>query len=351
MTKVVCQGYEEIDLPGYERKLINAKQVSFNKTNNDIVIPGKSFLITIDNWQYAHVIQECIGHFEFIKKYIPDIKIYFLCPGEYKESVYNSSNNIVSLVFKDLMEKYGVSDSEVINYNSSVTFENVYYLFNFFIKGLKGSTNSNEPIHTSKDKDFEMQLESSRLIRKLFESDKIINQNKNKIFISKTKSDLAYKGFMKRKEELRNIYTNDEEFFKMLKDLQGDNEYNSMEFNNKIRVYENQDKIEDFFRSLGYEIVHNEDIGLFNQINRYYNASHIASINGTGCYNAIFSDPDTKMFMINTHNRFYWFFDELIADNLEPGNLFVFPEQDPTSDEEISIDDILDSLERHKEFM
>jgi hypothetical protein len=234
--------------------------------------------------------------------------------------------------------------------NNRILFEATYYIFNFFIKSVKDQIPGGLPIHSHLHEDFGIQLEISRLVSNLFNKYKIKNINKNKIFISKTKSDLAYKGFMKKKEELSMMYSG-EEFLLKLKELQGDNEYNSMEFNNKIRVYENQDKVENFFKSLGYDIVYNEDIGLFDQMNMYHNATHIASINGTGCYNSIFADSDTKMFMINTHNKFYWFFDYLVSDRLGQDNVFVLPKQDHNSNEEISIDDILNSLNKYKEFM
>jgi hypothetical protein len=350
MIDVGYTSFNQIDIDGYKSKIFEIDSICFNSKKEQTFIPGKCFLVTIDNWQYAHLIQECIGQYEFIKQYIPDLKIYFLFPADYSQSEEIKSNNVTSLVIKDLMEKYGIKDFDVLNYSTGITFEKTYYIFNFFIKYVKDYVPSGLPIHNHANEDFSLQLEISRLISKLFNKEKIKNVNKNKIFISKTKSDFAYKGFMKKKEELMNTYSGDE-FLLKLKELQGDNKYNSMEFNNKIRVYDNQDKIENFFKSLGYDVVYNEDIGLFDQINMYHNATHIASINGTGCYNSIFSEKGTKVFMINTHNKFYWFFDHLISDSLGNENVFIFPDQDSRSNEEISIDDILSGLEKHKEFM
>jgi hypothetical protein len=337
----------KIPIDGYESPIYHIKDVTFNGiTENNVFIPGKSFIINADNWQYAHVIQECIGHYEFLRQYIPDLKIYFVYPTTPSPNIFENQNEYGALVFRDLLLKYNIKKEDILVYSESLTFENIYYVFNFFTFVIKDYIESSPSIHSHLDKDFKMQRETAKIVSELFVPEKIRLPKKSKIFISKRKADKFYEKFMEKKAQLRIDYPDDEEFLVQLKKIQGHNDFGTMEINYKIRRYSGQKEIEDFFEERGYEIVFAEDLGLFEQINKYYNASHIASINGTGCYNAIFSDRNTKVFMINTHPQFYWFFDYLLKDRLGEDNVFVLPKIDITTNQPIPIEEIMEELKK-----
>ena len=219
-------------------------------------------------------------------------------------------------------------------------------MFNFFTFIIKDNIESNPSIHSHLHEDFKMQRETAKIVSELFVPEKIRLPKKNKIFISKRKADKWYEKFMEKKAQLRIDFPDDEDFLVQLKKMQGHNDFGAMEKNYEIRRYNGQKEIEDFFEDHGYEIVFAEDLGLFEQINKYYNASHVASINGTGCYNAIFSDRNTKVFMINTHSQFYWFFDHLLKDRLGEDNVFVLPKIDMTTNQSVSIEEIMEELKK-----
>lgn len=339
----------KIPMDGYKSPIYHIKNVIFNEvTDENVFIPGNSFIVTADNWQYAHLIQECIGHYEFLKQYIPDLKIYFITPFKAHEDLFEKRDEYGAWIFRDLLIKYNVKKEDILDYSKSLTFENIYYVFNFFTFIIKDYIEANPVIHSHLHEDFNLQRETAKIVSEVFVPEKTRLPQKNKIFISKRKADKYYEKFIEAKEKLRAEYPNDEDFIPRLKKLQGHNDFGTMEKNYNIRRYSGQKEIEDFFEERGYEIVFTEDLGLFEQINKYYNASHIASINGTGCYNAIFSDRNTKVFMINTHSQFYWFFDYLLKDRLGDNNVFVFPEIDRTKDEQVPIEKIMEELRKHE---
>jgi capsular polysaccharide biosynthesis protein len=63
---------------------------------------------------------------------------------------------------------------------------------------------------------------------------------------------------------------------------------------------EEEVRLEKYFTSKGYEIIDPEDLSFYEQINYYYNATHIASIRGSGLFNTIFCQEDANIFILDT---------------------------------------------------
>lgn len=74
------------------------------------------------------------------------------------------------------------------------------------------------------------------------------------------------------------------------------------------RYYKNEKRLEDFFRSEGYEIVYAEEYGLIEQIKLFSEAKTIASVSGAGLFNLLWGSEQTKgiEIMVNPLYRYHF---------------------------------------------
>ena len=74
------------------------------------------------------------------------------------------------------------------------------------------------------------------------------------------------------------------------------------------RYYKNEKRLEDFFRSEGYEIVYAEEYGLIEQIKLFSEAKTIASVSGAGLFNLLWGSEQTKgiEIMVNLLYRYHF---------------------------------------------
>lgn len=298
---------ENMPIPNYKRQIFKVNNLIINKGNSKKQhVGGKAFLFSLNDWQYGHVMQECVGHYEFLKQYIPDLQIIFTYSGEAIDL-----DNLPQKVFIDLFNLYnGKKENIVLLKNAETSFESIYYFYNFFMFDLEKFLPTNKPIHSELDEDFNHQIECANLVRQKILP--YLNQTKKeKIFITRKFSDQEYKKKMILQEKVQSGIASDSEFKEYEKYFKIAGE-GITDYTIRTRLYNDAERIEKYFKDIKYKIIDNEGLGLFEQANIYHNATHIVSVDGTGCYNSIFADPDTKVTMINTNHNFYWFFDLLI---------------------------------------
>ena len=91
-------------------------------------------------------------------------------------------------------------------------------------------------------------------------------------------------------------------------DFDKDNQYSAMkEMNllgriNNLRI-DDEEKLENFFKSLGFEIVYPEDFLTFlDQVEYFYQVKTLVGITGTGLMNCIFMQPNNNLIEIVTHH-------------------------------------------------
>ena len=77
----------------------------------------------------------------------------------------------------------------------------------------------------------------------------------------------------------------------------------------KMRYFGNEPLVESFFADKGYEIIHAQDFGLYEQIAMFSEASHIASISGTGLINLIWGSSHTTGIEISGIPGYRWHYD------------------------------------------
>lgn len=350
LFKTSWDNIEYIDVPNLKSKIYKVKNVTVNYDleEDPIIIDGNVFIISLSNWQYFHLIQECLGQYEFLKQQVDNLRLIFSIDddsGMDKSTFLNS----LSGTFKSLVDIYSPKEEDVLLlYKNKYTFENIYYIYNFFIPCLRNVVPSNGPIHNTEHEDFSHQFELGKCVVKKL-NNYISKTQDRKIFISRSKSDRMYISWKEKYYRYKNNeMTSDEakSFWDYVTRV-GEEAF-VQNFNN--RIHQNNIIIDDFFVSLGYELIYNEDLSLEQQVETYSSATHIASIDGTGCYNAIFAKPNTKVFMITTNRNFYWFFDELIK-NVSTTNVYVVPERKKYGMGAVEIEEILSELEKIKDIL
>lgn len=271
---------KRIDVDGYTRKICHISDVVLNSEleTGGRKIDGNYFIYPIDNWQYGHVLQDVVGHYEFLKQYVPDLQLLILSAngGDFKSGNFIT----VSRVIDNIIESY--PECIFINKNDKVIIQNLYCLFGFFMNPLHDIADlsvTNRPIHSDKDPDFDYQIFAAKTIAKKFGPKEPVKPTR-KIYISRSYADTTYE------DKFRSQYK-------------------------PLRVLENSKLLEDYLASLGYEIVLNENLNIEEQAKLYQSASHVVTINGTGAYNTIFCNPGTTIFFLEIHTEFWWFFDRL----------------------------------------
>jgi hypothetical protein len=73
-----------------------------------------------------------------------------------------------------------------------------------------------------------------------------------------------------------------------------------------LNRYLNEDKLEEYFKSIGFEVVYNEDFeNLEDQINFFYEIKVLAGISGTGLINSLFMQNKSTVIEISTPITFF----------------------------------------------
>lgn len=273
-------GYGEtrqIDVPGYTRKIFHVSDVILNIESEitQETIHGNSFLYFINDWQYGHVLQDVVAHYEFLRQSVPDLQLIILSQNEIDPKTGQVATR--SPVINNIFDKY--PDCIFVNDRDKILIKNIYYFFSLFMGQVVNVLETNDPIFGTDDPDFHYQVWAANFIKEKF---KPINPVKptRKLYISRRIADKTY-------------------------------EKPYLEYYKKLRVLENVELLENYLKSFGYEIVTTEGLNIEDQAKLYQSASHIVTINGTGAYNTIFCDPGTVIFFLEIHTEFNWFFDYL----------------------------------------
>lgn len=265
----------KIDLDGYERKLFHVLNVTINSESlGDLhTIEGNAFMYNTFNWQYGHVMQDVIGQYEIIRKKIPDLKFAVIIDTDEL-----GNPQFPNTVIESVVNHY--PDSIIIPPFQKTTFKNLYYIYNRFMNILDNIESNTET--SVVDSDFHSQIDAVRIVKAKFKPKKHKSPSR-KLYISRKIADKIY-------------------------------ETPGLEYYKEMRTLKNEHILEEYMMSIGYEVVYNEGLSLEEQAELYESASHIVTINGTGAYNSIFCNLDTKIVLLNIHTRFHWFFDTLIKE-------------------------------------
>jgi hypothetical protein len=289
-----------------------------------IFIPGNSFIFDFSQTQYYHLMQDTIGQFLAIKKYIPDTKIIFLR--------YNRITDIsVENILNDLKKIFNIKEEDVIYIKDyhEIVLESVIYFHTFFNSFLS-AIDDVMFIDKKDDPDFIFQVIAAKELRSLI-LPFIENYNylDKKIYISRYQGELTLYEDMKSAQKRKNKKSIDT-------------------YSQRIeeRTFKNREdliKLEEFFMKNDYEIVSLERLGIIRQAELFYNAKIIATFNGTSSYNSIFANEDTNIILMNIHHNYSWIHKDIF--HALDINFFEAPPQN-FEHTKINYDEIIDYIEK-----
>lgn len=261
--------FKDIGLDRLQEAYLSSEIIVTDKT---IVVDGPVYLFDITGFAYFHELYDKVLQFEFIKHYIPNLK---MIPITYTDIYKNKERS----VWLDFFSIYNIKEEDIIllTQESEYVFSEVYnFIFehNHIMSPFKKDPFAWDGFDPWSEPDaYKNYIDiASSSFKKIISPHVSPIQNK-KIFISRKKVNDINRG--------PKAYNSD--FF----------------YSVRFITEKNEIALEDFFKSRGYQIVTAEDLSLIEQIKMYSSATHVAGIISSGFCNIIFCAPGTWVIPIN----------------------------------------------------
>ena len=252
----------------------------FNLSNNinnkqPIKMNGKYFPVKY-NMAYPHLMLDFIGPYIYLKKKIPDLKLIFF-----------KFNDFPNKVCDDLINFF---DAKVIN------IKNHNYIFDEFYFFYTGDIRKSFPEEMQKNTEvnfFMSPIPSDLFLDSYYEID--FNTDIHDKYMEVSIKELCNTFYSKRVGDIENKI-----YISRTKDLTRTDPYSTTEYFNKNRQISKQllESIDKIMQDNGYKIIFAEDLGFFEQLNIFYNAKTIATLEGSSLLNCIWCKNDTKILKI-----------------------------------------------------
>lgn len=288
--------------------------------NNNIThfFSGKNYLFHFDHYFY-HQLQQIVCQFDFIKKYVPDLKAVFFdryanTQSLKAEDFFNSIKDVsfiyqntgikdlnTHIYFEDLYrayldEAYDNNIYQLRPYN--LFFEELYFITDvvtFFPEEMFIEQNFIPVWYTQKFKDnaycvynqmdqVSLKMHRERMIKYL----KIDNSFHKKIYISREDANKRYEN--------------------VLQDLNIKHSQSYLDWI-KTRIFPEEYCLTKYFKEQGYHIVNFEGMPYIQQLQTLYNATHVAGIIGSGLLNTLICNKNTQVFEIHISKPYYFSYD------------------------------------------
>jgi hypothetical protein len=261
---------------------------------------GNYFIFYLNSFLYFHTLHEGIGQYEVLKKIIPDLKISVVAI----DRTFDNKKEVMDICL-DLIKPYGLQHDDIIFLaEETPIFENIYYYttrINYLLEQM--DVPQGKELHGM----YDQYLGGFESLIELYKPYLVKDENSpKKIFITRMEKD----------DNVRNIH--DMFYESDVYDIQkpqaliqeennwGGTKYIKQLLRERLVPKVNEEKLEQFFISNGYTVIDPEKISFYDQINYYYNATHVASIRGSGLMNTLFCDPGTNIFILD-NSKYYEF--------------------------------------------
>lgn len=266
---------------------------NFSIKNDDgpiIEIPGEVYLFPTYS-AYGHSLVDVFAQFKILQLKYTNIQPFF-----YEQSDRGLFFN--QRILKDQMEAIGYNNSKVFDLaKGNYLFEKVILFFdmnNTFPETFYSSSGATRTSHyfpfcdcymgiekCGESKYFKYNYLAIDMLKESFKH--LFNTDKSKkFFISRQK-------YHKKYQQEIDYYTN--------KDFLSEEEEHRLSWA-KTRSTPTELEIQKVFEKNGYEIIYAEDYTLADQIKMFSSAKSLASISGTGLFNAFWCDENTEVFEI-----------------------------------------------------
>jgi hypothetical protein len=294
-------------------KDLGVENTNNNKNNTRLVIGENAFVydwLTDQIIDYYHFLFDTLGPFELIKKSFPDTKFYVIYSEE-KLKLWDmkiSDNKFIT----EAIDLYGTDQVKLINIDKikSILFKRVLFCSTDSLSSFVDSFYSSKDYHVSTSALKKYHQAIAFCLKTIFTLEK--NPHK-KIFLSR----LTYNNKLRIKKDAfikkyilnmpKESFSEQElfyiKFFKI--NLKIDQDILMLNVNIlRPPSLEDEIKIENFFQSIGYEIVLLDNLTIAEQAKILSSATHVAGISGTAIANTVFCHKNTKVLVLNTTDAY-----------------------------------------------
>lgn len=309
IEEIPVEEYGSVVTPRVTNSIYRIKNLKVSGTSDAPTkrISGKRFIASY-NIHYWHFLHDDLAQFEAVKKHVPDVSIVFVdawnifSTDKDPEAGFTDRVDGQFVYMKDLCPIYRVED-DYFNWNTqNLIFDEVYLILNvnqhvpseFFI-----SNGIVPPWHGDEGGEVWHAYNINWEVRDIymFEGLRILRE---KFLPRLTKNEsLPKKLFISRKDVNRRL-----------------NEYKELDpIGYETRISErlfDDDVIENIFKELGYEPIQLENYGFFEQMQMFYNCTHVAGTVGSGFAGMLVTDPGATLYEIHVKPA-YWFTYEYIC--------------------------------------
>lgn len=289
-----------------ETKTLSISNLIITNNNVDyhtLTISGNCFMIDLDRTNsYFHFLLDQIGQYEYVRSVIPDVKLLVITKDseQYPADTFTQLSSIVN----EILSRYDAYENRVINLShySEVVIERMYFCskhFNYYT--------TNISIFHSMSTEWKPIIDSIR-------SGPMYSPRKGglsrKIFISKRSENNKVRKMKKIFDKKLSDRTPEEK--QLIASFAGGD--NSIKMRYRLISESDEIMIENFFIEHGYEIIFPENHSFQEQINIFHSATHIASFKGASTVNSIFSKPGSKVFMLNTSDKYRFPHEDILRE-------------------------------------
>ena len=331
----------------------------FGDDRTQIFYGGKYFIFSLDSFLYFHTMHEGIGQYELLKRIVPDLKIV---PVAWMENFDSRKKDLA--VMLDMLKPYGITDKDIVFLSrEKATFEKIFY-YTTRVNPLliqakvpqdgQAMLNNHSLQYVPQGKEIyqpdKFYMDGFNLIKELYKKYLVKNNDlPKKIYFSRMKQDNRIRKIYELMVNDGNLNNEDLIYLKQEESNMGGQRYLLQLIKERYMLLEEEIRLEKYFKSKGYEIIDPENLSFYEQINYYYNATHIAAIRGSGLFNTIFCQPNANIFILDTAQSYEFAYLEICK--LGTNNVYEIPFtlrfKKFMQDNLFSVDNILGILNSH----
>lgn len=346
------ESYDLVDVPGSTMPLykinnvvFNAKEIFYSRNSSvpqkELYVDEDVFIFDIFGYQYYHMLYDKMAQYEFIKKISPNIKVAFMT--SLNMTFDSIRGHISSQVIANIIDIYELSETDIIYLTgfSAVRFRAVWHITQYsngMVSKLPGHTLDDTKNDLEINKENSYIVQSAKALQELLDVQRsIIDYMPKKIYLSRSAANKDLQAAKELLSQYDSGHKMTKEDMKLLNHYAGSYGMSIDKLRDNIQSrlldQENTMQIEKFFEEHGYFIIHAHEMSLFDQILYFYNATHVASFNGTGLSNTIFCKPGTNVLILNQNTSYRHHYADIALAATD--NVYQFPDQNGYDSEKI----------------
>lgn len=298
----------------YNFKNFNNKNIT---DGEEIVLDGNYFVLYPDDYLW-HFISEALTQYELLLKEVPDLKLLFVAVGNqaFEESVLTIKEFLENLKKSDRYNNLAyMEDIFKIYYGENYLQEKIYNFYKckftitncYMIFDLRRLINRASYGKAGIKKPYWLEGRHKKNLggQIVFESNHAPWSNLSNSLSAWEKDGMILirkrlKNFVEKKDLPKKIYIDRSDANKKYK------EYVNKDPNLKQRYFSKEYLVKNYFIQNGYTPVVMTDYGYIDQLNFYYNATHIAGMCGTGILGSFICSPNTKVIQIYVDHEYHF---------------------------------------------